>query len=271
MSKKSHNRWHKLKHVTRLMLDQVTCLVPSVAQKNLFKSLGAAHVEVVGSLKWTKCPLFFKPSNIVDALPAQQAFLKDRNLWSAVSTHEGEEVICLKAYQKAVCQYPHIRLALAPRHLNRLKRVIAAVHAQGLSPVLWSQLLAPLGPQDVLIIDQMGYLKTIYGASQIVFVGGSLYSGIGGHDIIDPAGYGCATVCGPFMDNQKEVVECFCDHDAIRILEVDHFCENIDRLLSNHAEIKRLGEAAQTLVKKKHTDVLAAYMAHLQPRLSDCA
>src|SRR5256886_10369517 len=51
-----------------------------------------------------------------------------------------------------------------------------------------------------LLLDSIGELASLYGLADGAFVGGSLVSA-GGHNILEPAGFGKIPVFGPSMGN----------------------------------------------------------------------
>ena len=53
---------------------------------------------------------------------------------------------------------------------------------------------------DVVVLDTIGELATLYQLGTVVFVGGSLVA-TGGHNILEPAVYGRPVVFGPHMQN----------------------------------------------------------------------
>jgi len=56
---------------------------------------------------------------------------------------------------------------------------------------------------DVFLVDEMGNLRLFYRLASVVFVGGSLKPGIGGHNPIESAAFGKTILCGhcgPFME-----------------------------------------------------------------------
>lgn len=58
---------------------------------------------------------------------------------------------------------------------------------------------------DVLIIGAMGYLTAAYSFSDAAFVGGTLSAAdIGGHNIIEPAGFAIPVIFGPDIRNFKD-------------------------------------------------------------------
>ncbi|MFA0757591.1 MAG: hypothetical protein KEFWMYNX_000247 [Candidatus Fervidibacter sp.] len=128
-------------------------------------------------------------------------------LFVAGSTHEGEEVIVLRAYQRLLSYLPQLRLLLAPRHLERLERVIAVVGEMGLVPVRRSLCAGkPLRADEVIVLDTVGELAKLYGLAAVAFVGGSLIPR-GGHNLMEPVLHGVPVLFGPHMDNFRPHAE----------------------------------------------------------------
>ncbi|MFA0763899.1 MAG: hypothetical protein REDVDVYQ_001326 [Candidatus Fervidibacter sp.] len=128
-------------------------------------------------------------------------------LFIAGSTHEGEEVIVLRAYQRLLPYLPQLRLLLAPRHLERVERVMAAVREAGLTPVRRSLCVGkPLRSNEVIVLDTVGELAKLYGLAAVAFVGGSLIPR-GGHNIMEPVLHGVPVLFGPHVDNFRPHAE----------------------------------------------------------------
>lgn len=122
-------------------------------------------------------------------------------LFVAGSTHEGEELIVLRAYQRLLSSLPGLRLLLAPRHLERVERVMALVREMGFSPVRRSLCAGkPLRAKEVLVLDTVGELAKLYGLAAVAFVGGSLIPR-GGHNLMEPVLHGVPVLFGPYVDN----------------------------------------------------------------------
>lgn len=128
-------------------------------------------------------------------------------LFVAGSTHEGEEVIVLRAYQRLLSYLPQLRLLLAPRHLERLERVMAVVGEMGLVPVRRSLCAGkPLRAKEVIVLDTVGELAKLYGLAAVAFVGGSLIPR-GGHNLMEPVLHGIPVLFGPHVDNFRPHAE----------------------------------------------------------------
>ena len=62
------------------------------------------------------------------------------------------------------------------------------------------------GPAAVLI-DTLGELAAVWGLADVAFVGGSLYPGRNGQNMMEAAAYGGSVLFGPYTSNFKEAVE----------------------------------------------------------------
>jgi 3-deoxy-D-manno-octulosonic-acid transferase len=66
---------------------------------------------------------------------------------------------------------------------------------------------------QVLLLDTMGELATLYALASVVFIGGSLVP-TGGHNILEPAVFRKPMIFGPSMSNFREMSEYFLQHEA---------------------------------------------------------
>ena len=69
---------------------------------------------------------------------------------------------------------------------------------------LQAGILAAFGRGEVLALDRYGLLGRLYGGAEAAFVGGSL-APVGGHNLLEPLGWGVPAVFGPNMQNAREV------------------------------------------------------------------
>jgi 3-deoxy-D-manno-octulosonic-acid transferase len=121
----------------------------------------------------------------------------------AGSTHDGEDEVmtaALTEFKRSIsCR---ALLVIAPRHPERAERVAAVARKAG-RVAMYSE-LTPNNhcgePPDIVVVDVMGVLYEMYGAADIVFVGGSLVP-LGGQNILEPASWGVPVLHGPNMDD----------------------------------------------------------------------
>ena len=128
-------------------------------------------------------------------------WLKNGNspLFTAGSTHAGEDEVVISAFRMTRRKFPGARLAIVPRHPERALMTVAAalpyddVHAELLSKIEPERISA-----DIIVVDRIGVLFDLYAASDAVFVGGSLVEK-GGQNPFEPALFGLPAIHGPCM------------------------------------------------------------------------
>jgi 3-deoxy-D-manno-octulosonic-acid transferase len=174
-------------------------------------------------------------------------------VWTAGSTHGGEEALIADVYGRLRDEHPALRLVLVPRHHERTPEVERALQARGLSYRLFvprDDRVEPAPPVDVLIVNTTGELMNFYGASDIVYVGKSLAGNEGGHNIIEPAIFGKAIVHGMNMQNFRAVASIFQEHDAALEVSSDECLEPAVRSLLDSADRRAdLGRRARSVVE----------------------
>jgi 3-deoxy-D-manno-octulosonic-acid transferase len=163
------------------------------------------------------------------------------------STVDGEEPLLLKAFQNLLVRHPRAVMILAPRRPERFAAVAALLRQMSIRfwrRSVWSD--EPLSG-GVLLLDTIGELAALYALADVAFVGGSLVAN-GGHNIIEPAQYGVATVVGHHTENFRDIVRLFQSRDAVRVVGPAELPLVLMELLANDAERMALGQrAAETL------------------------
>ncbi|RDC71128.1 3-deoxy-D-manno-octulosonic acid transferase [Rhodovulum sp. 12E13] len=120
----------------------------------------------------------------------------------AASTHAGEEGPVLDAFLAARARRPALRLILAPRHPERGPEIARLIAARGVGLATRSAGAAP-GDTPVYLADTLGEMALWYAAAGLCFVGGSLVAK-GGHTPYEPAGFACAILHGPHVENAAD-------------------------------------------------------------------
>jgi 3-deoxy-D-manno-octulosonic-acid transferase len=138
----------------------------------------------------------------------QAAGLGGRLLLVGASTHPGEEAVLLQVYRRLRASVANLLLLLAPRHPQRFTEVEEILKTEGYCYVKRSQPPeTPRADVEVFLLDTVGELSSFYRTAALVFVGGSLVKGPGGHSVIEPALARVPVCFGPFTRNFTTVVE----------------------------------------------------------------
>ncbi len=217
LSARSLRGYRLLRPLIGRALRTVTCVAAqSTDDAERFLQLGAlpGQVQPLGNLKFDI------------ATPNVQAFIAHfhaqvpaaRPVWIAASTHEGEEQATIELHRRLRTAVPGLLLLWAPRHPERFARVEALAREQGWNVATRRQQQWPQADTDVFVIDTLGELMSFYGCAQVAFVGGSLQA-IGGHNLLEPAAMGTATVTGPHLHNFAEISRRMREAGAVVIAE----------------------------------------------------
>src|SRR5262249_7848241 len=128
---------------------------------------------------------------------------------------------------------------------------VAALLSQSELPFLRrSDIQVPVTDHSqIILVDTIGELGSLWGVADVAFVGGSLDGKRGGQNMIEPASYGAAVVFGPHVWNFRDTAARLLDADAaIQVSNEAELGKVVQRLLSDPSERQRLGLAAQRLV-----------------------
>lgn len=290
LSARSFPRYRLIRPMMRRVLDHIDrFLVQSEESARRFIDLGAdpARVVVTGSLKFDSLEL---SSTALAGAPAArtlrggvEARARDRVLRYfrvpssrpvivAGSTMKGEEMAVLRAFRRVRTTAPNALLVLAPRNPERFGEAEQAARQEGWKVARRSDLAIDAEPRvDIVVLDTIGELATVYQIATIVFVGGSLVA-TGGHNVLEPAVFGKPIVFGPHMNNFLEIAEAFVTNGAgVQLMGEEELDEAFLSLMSDPVRRARLGAAARALVEanrganEKSVTVLSALLPQ-EPR-----
>jgi 3-deoxy-D-manno-octulosonic-acid transferase len=196
--------------------------------RSRFVALGAPddRASVIGDLKLDR-PAAPEPSAEL------RAAVGGGPLLVGGSTHPGEEEALLQAWQRLrATRAPELRLVLVPRHPERVPEVARTARRHGARAGLRS---AGAADADVVVVDTVGELASLYHLAELVFVGGSL-APVGGHNLIEPVQAGRVVVHGPNVANQRTQVALLEPFGVLRSIENAAALERALRELWNDPE-----------------------------------
>ncbi len=241
----SYRRFRGLLRKVLVNVDLFLAQTPEDAARLRDIGASAERVRVTGNLKFD-IPVPAAPA-IVESIRESIARDQAGPVLVCGSTVEGEEPLLLKAFENLRVRHPRAVMILAPRHPERFAAVVALLEKMSIE--FWRRSLwcgeALTG--GVLLLDTIGELAALYGLADIAFVGGSLVPR-GGHNIIEPAQYGVATVVGNHTENFRDIVRLFQSRGAVRVVGPAELPLVLMELLADDKERKALGQrAAETM------------------------
>ena len=120
----------------------------------------------------------------------------------------------------------------------------------GLKVFLKTDLHDNKNPHKVLVLNTIGELSRIYGIGKLSFVGGSLVP-LGGHNLLEPAGFGCPVLFGPHMHNFVLMSELLlAEKGGFQVADEDGLYASVKMLLEDPEFIRITGQNAKIFVDK---------------------
>jgi len=178
----------------------------------------------------------------------QFALSTSSHLIVAGSTAPGEEEMLLAALTKIRTHagFEDTRLLIAPRHPERFD-VVARLIAKSSFKFARRSEAASSSRTDVILLDTIGELASVYRFAAVVFVGGSLVPG-GGHNIIEPAAFAKPIVVGKHTGNFRQIILDFDAAGAVVQIDSNHLVEALLQLLSDRALAREMGDQARGIL-----------------------
>lgn len=173
------------------------------------------------------------------------------------STHRGEELVLLEAFKNLQGSHNNLHLAIAPRDISRSDEIILLSQQFHLTSSLFSLHSPDL--VDLLVIDTIGDLNSLYYMADIAFIGGSLVAE-GGHNPLEAARASCPIVFGPHMEDFSEISHELLRRNAAYLVTDRRSAEStIDRLISSSELRKDAGRQARSCIEE-HDGIIPAHL-----------
>jgi 3-deoxy-D-manno-octulosonic-acid transferase len=249
VSDRSWPRYLRLHWLWQPFLSNLTVvLAQSETDAERLKAIGCRpeRVSVAGNLKFDV--------RVVEESEANRllkAVTPGLRLVVAGSTLEGEEAALLEVWPRLLAADPRLAMVLAPRHPERFESVAALLDRSGVSWVrrsAWTgnpaESVAPVRGGQIVLLDTIGELASVYSVASVAFVGGSLVQA-GGHNPLEPAQFGVPVVMGPHYANFRAITEDLLALDSICIIEKAKLAQALTDLLKDQKTSKAMGQRAK--------------------------
>lgn len=213
-----------------------------------FRALGVSdkQVQVTGSIKFD----MGVPASLRERAEALRVRWRDRPVWMAASTHEGEEEAVLKVHAQILREHSDALLILAPRHPDRAERVLALCRRAGFETQRRTEGALNEDRIQVFLLDTIGELTLFLATADLAFVGGSLVA-TGGHNILEPAALGVPVVFGPYMFNFPVIARLMVEQQAaIQVPDAEVLSQVAIRWLGDASERTGIGENGLRVVEE---------------------
>ena len=242
LSEKSSRGYQKIPSLVHPALAQVKFIATQTQDDtNRFIAIGAESekVKTLGNIKFD---IEIPQATIEQGFQLKADLFSSRFVWLIASTHKDEEALFLPIYKAIKQKIPELLLVIVPRHPERFADVKKLCEQHQLNVVMRTEGAGVNTGTDVYLVDTMGELKTLYAASDIAFVGGSMVPA-GGHNILEAAAIGVPVLFGPYMANFKEIaLKALNQGAAIQ-------CQNEEDILNAVLELYKQPESREALAE----------------------
>jgi 3-deoxy-D-manno-octulosonic-acid transferase len=233
-----------------------------------FIAIGAqsARTRVIGNIKFD---LESSPEDLFEGASLRSSLGDSRPIWIAGSTHSGEEEQVLAAHQELRAGQVNALLLLVPRHPERFPAVTTLLNRQGWRFTRWSSGVMPDRSAQVVLVDTVGDLASLYAAADVAFVGGSLVGGVGGHNLLEPASFGLPVLTGPSYYNSRDIARLLLIQGAaLQVGNAKELAAAVAKLLADPALRQRMGTIGRHVVESNRGSV-ARLLALIESLLPD--
>lgn len=238
----TERRYKRLAFLLKPLLNQIDVCCADRQSAARFAALGVPveAIVVTGSAKYDSAA-----GDISEADPVLESYgsNKERKCFVLGSVRDGEESDLAPIISQLLDGWKNLSVIIAPRYLEKTGILKTALDDAGVEYGLYS---AGETGMRCLVLDVMGKLSSAYAQATMAFVGGSLRTGSGGHNPLEPAHFAVPVVMGSHYEKQKIPVGYLLDEQAIAIVdsaeEVRQWCVG---LLKDPSEVVTMGLRAQ--------------------------
>jgi 3-deoxy-D-manno-octulosonic-acid transferase len=224
------------------MLSQVEHLfVQNEKSGELLTTIGLSNYTVSGDTRFDRVAAIAKVSK---EIPIVEKFMGNSLLLIAGSTWKPDEEL-LATF---INQSNNIKFIIAPHEVSAAN--INRIHQLLKKPAIsFSKVTeAEIDRFQVLIIDSVGLLSSLYRYGNIAYIGGGF--GVGIHNILEAATFGLPVIFGPNYKKFKEALDLSFEGGAISISNFDELRKALNNLINMKDEREKTSDICRNYVAK---------------------
>lgn len=216
--------------------------VQTERSKELLLAAGYTNVTVTGDTRFDRVNAIASQAREIGEVAA---FVGDHQCLVAGSTWEPDEDL-LSAYINGSAT--PIKFIIAPHEIysSHIERLEKSIQKKVVRYSAWKQDTS--GHADVLIIDNIGMLSSLYRYGQVAYIGGGFGKGI--HNILEAATFGLPILFGPNHLKFQEAVALIEAEAAFPIQDYRGLKDKLDELFGDTLYLSNSGRKAEQFVNQ---------------------
>lgn len=263
--RKSARLWPGIKNFHHYLYNHLThILTVSQEDADTFKEfkLTRPHIEPIGDTRYDQVWQRSIEARTKHLIPS--SILRRKKVFVVGSSWSEDEAVVLPAFLRLAREERDCLMILVPHEptLETLERLEAQTN-HALRFIRFSDLNDYAG-ENVILVDSIGILMTLYQYSHVAYVGGSFRQGI--HNVLEPAVYGIPVLFGPRHDNSQEAIALVRRGGAFVVRDEENCYSTLRKLLNDKQLRERSGKEALKLVKE-NIGATERCIAHLEEAL----
>lgn len=207
----------------------------------LLKTAGISNFTVSGDTRFDRVAAIAKVSK---EIPIVEKFRGNSILIIAGSTWKPDEELLAEFINQSV----DIKFIIAPHEVSaaNINRIHQLLKKPAISYSKVSE--TEIDRFQVLIIDSVGLLSSLYRYGNVAYIGGGF--GVGIHNILEAATFGLPVIFGPNYKKFKEAVDLTSEGGAISISNSNELVNALNNLIKGKNELENASEICRKYVTK---------------------
>ncbi len=256
LTSKSFNKWMLFPNIAKKIFGVFDlCMCSNIETKKFLNRLDAKNIHFKGNIK------FIDTINSVKIKDVNEDYLTRRRFWFAASTHNDEDIFCIKTHLKLKEKFSDIITIIAPRHIERVIKIKSLSEKFKLNVQILNKNENILKGKDIIIINFFGVLQNYYKYAKSVFIGKSMIKKLrneGGQNPLEAAKLKCKVYHGPYVYNFEEIYKILEKNKISKKIEnYQELSDNLTKdLIDPYKQNNEISDIINNLGKKTLIDTM---------------
>tara|TARA_B100001057_G_C22828740_1_gene942487 strand:+ start:645 stop:1928 length:1284 start_codon:yes stop_codon:yes gene_type:complete len=256
LTAKSFNRWISFPNVAKIIFKKFDLVLCSNKETEGFmREFEVRNTHMKGNIK------LVNSINEKELKNVNEKILSKRRFWFAASTHQEEDIFCIKTHQKLKEKFNNVITVIAPRHIERVEKIKSVCEKFNLKTQILNKNDVILENKEFIIIKYFGFLPSYFKYAKSVFIGKSMnkkYKNDGGQNPIDAAKLNCKIYHGPFVYNFEEIYEILKKNNISK--KINNFLELSENLIKDLESFNKKNNQISNQIKSLEQRTLTETM-----------
>jgi len=205
------------------------------------------RIQVTGDTRYDQ--VLNRAESAADDVHWLEAVAGNKPCLVAGSTWPGDERRLVPGIRRAFDQGIHFKVIIVPHepteeHVGKLELLL---DEHKLTHTRFSELHeSSTAEENVLIVDTVGILASLYSLADITYVGGGFSTGV--HSVLEPAAFGKPVLFGPKHYNSHEAIELTANGGGVEVKTDMDIYDYFARVFADRKTLLQSGERAGILV-----------------------